>query len=63
MKLKNINLEITIISILIVFGAAIALMVAPDQSLYVITVMFNFVSTAFGTPLLWFSLAATIMEK
>ncbi len=61
MKVKNINLEITAISIVIIFAIAISLIIAPEQSLNAIDGLFNFVSTVFGTPLLWFSLAATII--
>ena len=61
LKVKNINLEITAISIVIIFAIAISLIIAPEQSLNAIDGLFNFVSTVFGTPLLWFSLAATII--
>ncbi|MGI6730811.1 MAG: BCCT family transporter [Anaerovoracaceae bacterium] len=61
MKSKNINIEVTLISIVIVLLIAVSLLVIPEQSLSAINVAFNFVSTVFGTPLLWFSLFATLM--
>ena len=47
MKVKNINLEITAISIVIIFAIAISLIIAPEQSLNAIDGLFNFVSTVF----------------
>lgn len=61
MKFKNINLEITIISILLVLATALCLIIAPDASLDIINKVFDFVSVAFGTPLLWFSLLCVIL--
>lgn len=61
MKTKNINFEIVIISVFLVFAIAISLMAAPEKSLEAINAVYGFVSTAFGTPLLWFSLIAMIM--
>lgn len=59
MKTKNINLSVTLISILVVLFVAISLVVAPEASLSAINSVFNFVSVVFGTPLLWFSMFAT----
>ena len=61
MKLKNINLEIVVISVLIVSAIAVSLIIAPMKSLEVIDSIYALVSKLFGTPLLWFSLAATVL--
>ena len=60
MKQKNINLQVVLISVIIVAAITAALIISPQNSLRAIESLFNFVSKVFGTPLLWFSLAATI---
>lgn len=61
MKDKNINVEITVLSIVGVLAVALSLIVSPEASLKAINGVFDFISTAFGTPLLWYSLAATLI--
>lgn len=61
MKFNNINTGVVSISIIAVLTAAFSLILVPEESLAAINVMFGFVSKVFGTPLLWFSLAATIL--
>lgn len=61
MKEKNINIEVVVISVIIVAAIAASLIFNPQGSLKAIDSLFGFVSKAFGTPLLWFSLAATIL--
>lgn len=61
MRAKNINVEIVVISVILVIAAALSLIIWPEQSLNGINALFAFVSKVFGTPLLWFSLAAVII--
>ncbi len=58
---KNINVEITVISIVVVLAVALSLIISPEASLKAINGVFGFISTVFGTPLLWFSLACTVI--
>lgn len=60
-KQNNINLEVVLISVILVAAAAAAIIIRPQGSLDAINALFGFVSKAFGTPLLWFSLAATVL--
>ncbi len=61
MKLNNVNLVTIVTSIVVVGIIAISLIAAPDATLNVINTVFGFVSSVFGTPLLWFSLICTAL--